>query len=200
MSEPYRRIRAVHTDTTVTVYQAYSPALGLPAARDGRFPPAWKRDRMTWIKPSFLWMMYRCGWGLKEGQQTVLAVEIRREGFDWALRHACLSHYVRGLHTDRASWQRELRRAPARVQWDPERDLRLQPLPYRSLQLGLTGEAARRYADEWTVSIRDVTPLAREVHALVRGGDLAAAGRLLPVEEPYPADGGLLHRLAPGGT
>ncbi|OII63384.1 hypothetical protein BJP40_24600 [Streptomyces sp. CC53] len=200
MSEPYRRIRAVHTDATVTVYQAYSPALGLTAARDGRFPPAWKRDRMTWIKPSFLWMMYRCGWGLKEGQQTVLAVEIRREGFDWALRHACLSHYARGLHTDRAAWRRELRRAPARVQWDPERDLRLQPLPYRSLQLGLTGEAARRYADEWTVSIRDVTPLAREVHALVRGGDLAAAGRLLPVEEPYPADGGLLHRPAPGGT
>ncbi len=97
---------------------------------------------------------------------------------------------MRGLHPDRASWRRELRRAPARVQWDPERDLRLQPLPYRSLQLGLAGEAARRYADEWTVSIRDVTPLAREVHALVRGGDLAAARRLLPAEEPYPADGG----------
>ena len=43
---------------------------------------------MTWIKPSFLWMMYRCGWGLKEGQETVLAVEITREGFEWALR-AC---------------------------------------------------------------------------------------------------------------
>lgn len=35
---PQHEIRALHTDTTVTVYQAYSPALGLPAARDGRFP------------------------------------------------------------------------------------------------------------------------------------------------------------------
>lgn len=193
--EPKYRIRARHTEETVTVYQAYRPGIGGPAARTGRFPAEWKRDRMTWIKPSFLWMMYRCGWAAKPGQETVLAVEIRRDGFEWALRHACLSHYVRGLHTDRAAWQRELRRSPARVQWDPERDLRLAPLPHRSLQLGLAGEASRLYADEWTVSITDVTPLAREVHALVAAGDLEAAGRLLPGERPYPAGPELLGRL-----
>ncbi|MFJ6432445.1 DUF4291 domain-containing protein [Streptomyces sp. NPDC091416] len=184
---PQHEIRALHTDTTVTVYQAYSPSLGLPAARDGRFPPAWKRDRMTWIKPSFLWMMYRCGWAAKEGQETVLAVEITREGFDWALANAELSHYERGLHPDLATWKRNLRHAPARVQWDPERDLRLNRLPYRSLQLGLAGEASRRYADEWTVAIRDVTPLAREIHELVRAGRDDAAARLLPDERDYPA-------------
>ncbi|MFB6819929.1 DUF4291 domain-containing protein [Streptomyces sp. NPDC056347] len=183
---PQYEIRARHTDTTVTVYQAYRPGLGLPAARDGRFPAEWKRDRMTWIKPSFLWMMYRCGWGTKEGQETVLAVEIAREGFDWALANAELSHYVRGVHPDRATWQRSLRGAPARVQWDPERDLRLNRLPHRSLQLGLSGEASRRYADEWTVSIRDVTPLARRIHGLVRAGRLDEAGALLPGESPYP--------------
>ncbi|MFD5511136.1 DUF4291 domain-containing protein [Streptomyces sp. NPDC127051] len=182
-----RQIRAAHTDTTVTVYQAYAPALGLPAARDGRFPPAWKRERMTWIKPSFLWMMYRCGWATKADQETVLAVEITREGFDHALRHACLSHYEGGTHTDHEAWRRALRDAPARVQWDPERDLHLNPLDHRSLQLGLSGPASRAYADEWTVSIRDVTPLAREIHGLVRSGDEAAARALLPLENPYPA-------------
>lgn len=195
MHEPSHRIRALHTDSTVTVYQAYSPVIGVPAARDARFPAAWKRDRMTWIKPSFLWMMYRCGWGAKEGQETVLAVEITREGFEWALRHAALSHYERGVHPDRDTWRRELRRAPTRVQWDPERDLRLAALPYRSLQLGLSGEAARRYADEWTVGITDVTPLAHEVHALVRGGDLETASRLLPEERPYPAGDEVLAHL-----
>ncbi|MFF2135762.1 DUF4291 domain-containing protein [Streptomyces sp. NPDC058193] len=184
MTAPQHEIRARHTDTTVTVYQAYRPAIGLPAARDGRFPPAWKRDRMTWIKPSFLWMMYRCDWGTKEGQETVLAVEITREGFAWALENAELSHYVRGVHPDRATWQRALRHSPTRVQWDPERDLHLNALPYRSLQLGLSGEAARRYADEWTVSVRDVTPLAREIHAAVRAGDREKAAGLLPVETP----------------
>ena len=82
---------------------------------------------MTWIKPSFLWMMYRCGWGTKPSQETVLAVEITRDGFEWALRHACLSSYVPGVHSDHAAWRRQLKSAPARIQWDPERDLHLGP-------------------------------------------------------------------------
>jgi hypothetical protein len=193
--EPRFRVRARHTDSTVTVYQAYRPEIGRAAAREGRFPSSWKRDRMTWIKPSFLWMMYRCGWGTKEDQETVLAVEIDREGFVWALRNACLSHYVPELHGDKESWQRRLRQAPARVQWDPERDLRLAPLPYRSLQLGLAGEAAARYADEWIVSIEDVTPLAAEIHGLVRAGEDERAAALLPTERPLPLDDGALGHL-----
>jgi hypothetical protein len=143
---------------------------------------------MTWIKPSFLWMMYRCGWGTKMGQETILAVEITREGFDWALRHSCLSHFEPGLHTDRSTWQRHVKRAPARVQWDPERDLHLRPLPYRSLQLGLSSEAVHPYADEWIVSINDVTPLAHEIHAFVKSRDLDSAIRLLPQERPYRSE------------
>ncbi|WP_405784492.1 DUF4291 domain-containing protein [Streptomyces sp. NBC_01378] len=195
MAELKHQIRAHYTESTVIVYQAYRPELGLPAAREGRFPTAWQRDRMTWIKPSFLWMMYRCGWGAKEGQETVLAVEITREGFEWALEHACLSHYERGLHADRATWKRQLKRASARVQWDPERDVHLQPLPYRALQLGLVGEAAHRYADVWTVSITDITGLAHEIHGHVRRGDLETAQQLLPHEPPYPVPDGLLDHL-----
>ncbi|MGH3392166.1 MAG: DUF4291 family protein, partial [Actinomadura sp.] len=71
---------------------------------------------MTWIKPSFLWMMYRCGWGTKEGQETVLAIEVTRDGFEWALKHACLAHYEHELHLDRVTWKLQLKRAPARVQ------------------------------------------------------------------------------------
>ncbi|MBT2409259.1 DUF4291 domain-containing protein [Streptomyces sp. ISL-12] len=195
MERPQREIRAAYGPSTITVYQAYPPELGLPAARDGRFPAAWKRDRMTWIKPSFLWMMYRCGWATKPGQETVLAVEITRDGFEWALRNACLSSYVRGLHAGPDAWRSELKRSPARVQWDPERDLRSRPLPYRSLQLGLSGEAVPRYADEWTVSVRDVTPLARTIREHLAAGDPDAAHRLLPEERPYPAADGLLAHL-----
>lgn len=195
VAEPKHQIRALHTDSTITVYQAYAPEIGLPAAREGRFPAAWQRDRMTWIKPSFLWMMYRCGWGAKEGQETVLAVEISRDGFEWALEHACLSHYEHGLHADHATWKRQLKRAPARVQWDPERDLHLQPLAHRSLQLGLAGEAARLYADGWTVSITDVTSFAHTIHAHVRDGDLDAARQLLPRERPYSVSDGVLAHL-----
>nr|WP_234384640.1 DUF4291 family protein [Streptomyces sp. MMG1121] len=140
-------------------------------------------------------MMYRCGWGAKDGQETVLAVEISRDGFEWALRHACLSSYVPGVHPDRAAWQRQLKRTPTRVRWDPARNLHLQPLPYRSLQLGLCGEAARRYPDDWTVAIRDVTPLAHEIQALVNNGDPDSAARLLPQERSYPVEDELLAHL-----
>ena len=193
--EPKFRVRARHTESTITVYQAYRPEIGRAAARDGRFPASWKRERMTWIKPSFLWMMYRCGWGTKGDQETVLAVEISREGFVWALRHACLSHFVADLHGDRAAWSRQLKQAPTRVQWDPERDLHFRPLPYRSLQLGLAGEAAARYADEWIVGVEDVTPLATEIHGLVRAGELERAAGLLPEERAYPVDEAVLARL-----
>jgi len=198
VTEPKYQIRALFDAQTVTVYQAYPPEIGLTAARTGSFPSSWQRDRMTWIKPSFLWMMYRCGWGTKVGQETVLAVTVTRDGFDWCLAQACLSHYQRGLHADRASWRRDLKRAPTRVQWDPERDVHLRPLAQRSLQLGLTGEAARRYADEWIVSITDVTAHARNIQRLIHAGEDQAAQQLLPAEQAYPA-AGLLARLVPAG-
>ncbi|MFF7214992.1 DUF4291 domain-containing protein [Streptomyces sp. NPDC008238] len=185
---PYRMIRAAHTDDIVTVYQAYRSGIGDPAVLHGRFPGSWSRSRMTWIKPSFLWMMYRSGWGRKEGQERVLALDVSREGFDSALRRACLSHFDRSVYPDRETWAERVRATEVRVQWDPERDLALNALPYRSLQVGLTGRATRDYADHWIVRIRDVTGLAHRVHELVRSGDREAAAALLPRERPYSLD------------
>jgi hypothetical protein len=183
---PLRQIRAAHTADTVTVYQAYPPEIAELALRAGRFVPPFKLERMTWIKPSFLWMMYRCGWAAKPGQERVLAVEISRTGFEWALAHACLSHFDPRRHPDQGAWADSLRASPVRVQWDPERSLTLQPLPYRSLQVGLSGDAVRRYVHEWTVAITDVTPLAREIRGRLDAADQAGATALLPPEQPYP--------------
>ncbi len=166
-----REIRADHDDQSIVVYQAYSPSIANPAVAAQRFVPPFKMERMTWIKPSFLWMMYRCGYGQKEGQERVLAVRMTREGFDWAVEHAVESN-IKG-------------KPEVRVQWDPERGLHHEALLHRSIQIGLTREAVRKYVHEWTVSITDVTALAHEVHAAVRANDLDAARALLPVERPY---------------
>lgn len=183
-----RQIRAVYDENSVTVYQAYNPSLGAYAATHQRFPVTYNRSRMTWIKPSFQWMMYRSGWATKQRQERVLAIRITREGLAWALANAALSHYDKSVHPDRAVWAASLRR-PVRVQWDPERSLTLRPLPYRSLQVGLSGEAVGRYVDEWVVGIEDVTGLAHRIHGLVQAGDprsLAEAEALRPPERPYP--------------
>ncbi|MGW4893752.1 DUF4291 domain-containing protein [Kitasatospora sp. NPDC004240] len=179
---PTRQIRAAFTADTLTVYQAFPPEIAGPAAATGRLPDAFDRDRMTWIKPSFLWLMHRSDWGRAPGQERVLALEIDRAAFDRALGGAVLSAYTGRVHESRAAWRRELRRSAVRVQWDPERDVHLRALPWRAVQVGLGGEAARGYADGWITSITDVTGLAGEVR---RSRDLS----LLPMERPYPVGG-----------
>ncbi len=83
----------------------------------------------------------------------------------------------------RPSWPSE---SAATGSSGPCRTAPLLAVPLRSLQLGLSGEAVRRYADGWTVAIRDVTPLAHEIRGLVGSGRLDSAARLLPPERAYP--------------
>lgn len=142
---------------------------------------------MTWIKPSFLWMAYRCGWATKRNQERVLAIEMTREGFEWALEKSCLSHArhdIQGQEQER--WREKLRKSPVRVQWDPERDLWHRPLGHRSIQIGISGEAVGRYVDEWIVSITDVTGLMEKIKGLLDRGDVEEARKLLPAEDVYP--------------
>lgn len=191
---PQRQIRASFDDDTIVVYQAYRPEIAEPALAAGTFVPPFRLERMTWIKPSFLWMMYRCGWATKPGQERVLAIRIRRSGFEWALEHACLSSASKArVSPDELSAYKD--RFPVRVQWDPERSLALGRLEHRSIQIGLSGEAVRRYVADWIVDIDDATPLARSIQGLVASGDREQASARLPVERPYPTGGTWAERL-----
>ncbi|MEJ2066269.1 MAG: DUF4291 domain-containing protein [Reinekea sp.] len=186
MTIPIRQIRAVYDDKTIRVYQAYSDAIADSALKHGTFQsPPFKMERMTWIKPSFLWMMYRAGWGKKDvGQKRILAIDIMRDGFEWALENSLLSHDA-NKYKDKDEWLKIKKATPVRIQWDPERDLYLQPLEHRAIQIGLTNEAVPLYVNEWIQKITDVTDLAMEIHELVEAGELAVAEQRLPVEEPY---------------
>src|SRR6059058_5642377 len=124
-----RHVRAMYSDQSIVVYQAYSAPIADAALAAGTFVAPFKRERMTWIKPSFLWMMYRSGWGEKPGQERILAIELTREGFEWALAHSSLSHHDRRAHDRVEDWEAQKRSSPVRVQWDPERSLTLEPLP-----------------------------------------------------------------------
>jgi hypothetical protein len=184
---PCRQIRAVYDDKTIRVYQAYNNAIADSALEHGTFKsPPFKMERMTWIKPSFLWMMYRSGWGKKDsGQNRILAIDITREGFEWALEHSLLSDQAKS-YTNKDEWLKIKKATPVRIQWDPERDLQLQPLEHRAIQIGLTNEAVPLYVNEWIQGITDVSELATEIHSLVEGNDLEAARKLLPTETEYP--------------
>jgi hypothetical protein len=185
-----KEIRAIYDETTIRVYQAYSPAIAKPALEAGRFVPPFKLSRMTWIKPSFCWMMYRCGYAGKPGQEMVLGIDITREGFEWALEHSMLSTFRASGHDDSRQWKRALARAPVRIQWDPERNLRLGKIEdVRSIQIGLIGEAVERYVNDWTVRIEDVTPIAKAVRKAVSSGQ--------PHDVPVPSESERVYPISP---
>lgn len=173
---PLHQIRARFDAQTLVVYQAYTPAIADAALAAQRFVAPFSYGRMTWVKPSFLWMMERCGWATKPGQERVLAVHVRRADFDAAVRSA-VSTSLSGVTAD------------VRVQWDPERGLRGEKLAWRSLQLGLGRGVIRQYALEWVTAIEDVTELAQRIDRLRREGRHEHAARLLPVERPYSPAG-----------
>jgi hypothetical protein len=178
---PSRQVRADFDAETIVVYQAYPASIAGPAVAAQRFVAPFSRERMTWIKPSFLWMMYRCGWATKPGQERVLAVRMTRAGFEEALASSCLSHFNADVHPDHDAWQQRLAASPVRVQWDPERDAALNPLPWRSLQVGLGRPVVPAYVDAWVVGLEDITGRVHRLH------DLPVAERTdLPDERPYP--------------
>lgn len=162
-----KEIRAVYTDDTIRVYQAYNSTIASEAVELGTFGENFKMNRMTWIKPSFLWMMYRCGWASKENQEHVLAIDMKREPFDSLVKNSILSTYYEEVYGSYVEWKKLMHDSDIRVQWDPERDIYGNPLQYRSIQIGLRGEAVRKYVDEWIVSITDITDYVLELKDMI---------------------------------
>ncbi|WP_444944481.1 DUF4291 domain-containing protein [Microbulbifer sp. ZKSA006] len=196
MTAPTRQIRASFDQHTIRVYQAYNVAIANSALQNGTFAsPPFKMERMTWIKPSFLWMMYRAGWGEKDsGQSRILAIDITREGFEWALQNSLLSHQT-DRYASKEAWLKAKKATPVRIQWDPERNLSLEPLAHRAIQIGLSNEAVALYVNEWIQNITDITEQAHSIHQLVKSGDTQQARKLLPLENEYPVSDLLKERL-----
>jgi hypothetical protein len=192
---PARQVRAAFDDRTITVYQAYSPQIAAAAVAAQTFVAPFKRGRMTWIKPSFLWMMHRSGWATKPGQERILAIQITRDGFEWALAHAVLSSYEPGTHASQEQWAEHKRTSPVRVQWDPDRSVALAQLSHRAIQIGLSGEAVDRYLDQWITAISDITPLTERIHRHISARNFAVARAELPAERVYPLSDALTANL-----
>jgi hypothetical protein len=179
--ESGRHILAQFDDETIVVYQAYRAEIGRYAVEHQRFGGPFSFNRMSWVKPNFLWMMYRGGWGTKPGQEVTLAVRLRRAGFDQLLAQAVHSSFVPEVYASREAWESAVAESSVRLQWDPDHEPTGAPLVRRAIQLGLRGEALRRYATEWVVEIQDVSEFVAEQRVNVSSSDL-----LTPRERVYP--------------
>jgi hypothetical protein len=179
-----RHILAQFDDNSIVVYQAYRPAIGNFAAENGYFGGEFSLDRMSWIKPNFLWMMYRSEWGTKAGQEVILAVRLQRSAFDEILAAAVHSKFVPEVYGSEKEWKRSLQRSDVRLQWDPDRYPSGTRLARKAIQLGLRGEFLSRYAKDWIVDLEDISEFVRQQHLYAKSGDWRDL--FTPSESVYP--------------
>lgn len=188
-------IRADFDRETIVVYQAYPQAIATAAVQNQRFVEPFSFNRMTWIKPSFLWLMHRSNWAQKSGQEHILAVRITRSGWEQALACGVLTSYDPLAHSSKTQWADASAKANVQVQWDPERNLRGASLQYRSIQVGIGRQLIREYNEKWIVEIKNLTPAVAKMRESLRRGDSQAAARHLPPEKPYPINSELGRHL-----
>src|SRR6478735_7832313 len=165
-SVPYRQIRAHYNDATITVYQAYKQSIAKAAVETQKLnaSPDFKPGRMTWIKPSWAWMMYRAGYSFKDpGQSRILALRMEHEHFINLLERGVLSSHAQKSNPG----EKREKSSDVRIQWDPERTPKLEVLPYRSIQIGIPGVLSEQWANEWIAEIEDVTDKARELKRII---------------------------------
>lgn len=180
-------IMAQYDEEKVIVYQSYRPEIGNFAVEHQYFGGAFKLTRMTWIKPNFLWMMYRNGWGTKEGQEVVLAIHLKREAFERYLAKAVYSSFQKDLYSSREQWQKEVQNSHIRLQWDPDHNPYGGKLERRAIQLGIRGKEAIAYSREDLIEIEDISTYVSEQYEHVKSRRLDLLN--LPEEKPYiPAD------------
>lgn len=176
-------IMAQYDNAKVIVYQSYRPSIGHFAVKNQYFGGDFSLTRMTWIKPNFLWMMYRNGWGTKEGQEVVLAIHLKREAFDRYLRKAVYSSYQEEIYGNRDIWSEAVKSSDIRLQWDPDHDPYGAKLERRAIQIGIRNEEIEKFAKEDILKIEDLSNFVREQRKFVVQNTLDML--LIPEETPY---------------
>ncbi|MET0355460.1 MAG: DUF4291 domain-containing protein [Cellvibrio sp.] len=185
-------ILANYDDESISVYQAYRPAIADYAVKHQHFGGEFSFTRMSWIKPNFLWMMYRSGWASKEGQERILEIRLKRSFFDEILLHAVPSSFYPQSFTTRDEWQIAIAESDVRLQWDPDHDPQGNPVERRAIQLGLRGDILKRFAKNELLYISDATEFV-----IAQRDNITNQDKLItPAESVYiPTEASILQKI-----
>ncbi len=179
-----QHILAHQTDKEIVFYQAYNPTIADFAIRNQILGgSAYSYNRMSWIKPNFLCMMYGCGWAQKENQERVLAIWISKGDFENILTKAVLSSFNKKHHDSHEQWKHQLDISDVRLQWDPDHDPFGSKLDRRAIQIGLKGNNLKKFGQEQIKRIEDITDFVKEQKLLLDQHGLNAL--MVPVETVF---------------
>ena len=189
-----QQILASCAGADIVVYQAYNHHIAdYAVANQALGGPHYSYSRMSWIKPGFLWMMYRCGWASKPDQERVLAISLPAVAFDGILGQAALSSFRQQYYATEQLWKDDMAAKEVRLQWDPDHDPYGKKLTRRAIQLGLKGDVLEAFGKQQITRIEDITPFVKAQKAHLDNG--RADLLLVPVAQVYtPADATACHR------
>jgi len=176
-------IMAQYDDEKIIVYQAYRKEIGEFAVKNQFFGGEFSLNRMTWIKPNFLWMMYRSGWGTKEGQEITLAIHLKISAFQNYLENAAYTSFAQSEGISHEQWRNELENSNIRLQWDPDHDPHGRKEERRAIQIGLRDNFIISFATKDILLIEDISEFVSEQHKFVQNNQLADL--LVPEEKPF---------------
>lgn len=166
----------------IIVYQAFNPNIATYAVDNQKFGGAhYSFNRMSWIKPGFLWMMYRAGWAKKEHQQKILAITLPLVHFKTILQEATISSYDVSLFPTNEAWKAALQNTEVRLQWDPDHDPYGNKQERKAIQLGLKGTMLKNFCTTWITKIEDITDFVHEQYQFVQNKETDKL--IIPYEE-----------------
>lgn len=188
-----RKIYANYDEEGVFVYQAFKPAIVKTAVELGTFGKGFGLERITWIKPSFAWILRRSEYATKHRMESIAKIKISHVSWLEILSQSICTHFEEWKGITEDEWQFALKRSDVIHQWDPERGLNGIRLARQAIQVGIRGEVIKKYVKQYILSVEDVTPLAREI------GDSVKAKKeyqpIVPEERPYPLPEELYYKL-----
>jgi len=157
-----QQILAYQNEKTIIVYQAYNNQIADFAVKNQFLGgPDFSYNRISWIKPNFLWMMFRCGWAEKVNQERVLAITISKTDFEGILNQAVFSSFNPQYQEVYEQWKNDLASKEVRLQWDPDHDPFGHKIERRAIQLGLKGQTLEKFGKEQIQRIEDITDFVK---------------------------------------
>ncbi|WP_145855876.1 DUF4291 domain-containing protein [Pedobacter suwonensis] len=185
-------IMAQYDDEKIIVYQAYRKEIAEFAIKNQYFGGKFSFSRMTWIKPNFLWMMYRSGWGTKEGQEVTLAIHLKISAFCNYLQNGVYTSYDQSKNISHEEWRDEIENSNIRLQWDPDHDPCGSKQERRAIQIGLRDNFIRSFATDDILLIEDISEFVKEQYRFVQNGTLD--NLITPSEKPLIFNDEMLNR------
>lgn len=175
-----KQIIAARDEENIIVYQAFNPSIAAYAVRHQQFGgPDYSFSRMSWIKPGFLWMMYRSGWAQKPQQEKILALTLPIVHLTTILEQATISSFDPALFSSQEAWKQQLDKTEVRLQWDPDHDPWGRKQERKAIQLGMKGDILKLFCTVWVKRIEDVTPFVETQYQQV----LNTGSIVVPLEE-----------------